>query len=155
MARHCHVDVETFSYAQPLNKLGTYRYAEDPSTEILCLMYAFGDEPVNAWIPIDIPKDLKARIRKTVGLLSGMEIGYEDRREMRINVLLDEKRVDLHQLLYRISLLVDHSLASLDDPDRDELPGVDPRLVRAVGRRGDESFVFLDLDALLAPILST
>lgn len=59
MPRDCHIDVETFSYAQPLGKLGTYRYAEDPSTEILCLMYAFGDEPVNAWIPIDIPNDLK------------------------------------------------------------------------------------------------
>ena len=64
MARDCHVDVETFSYAQPLNKLGTYRYAEDPSTEILCLMYAFGDEPVNAWIPIDIPKDLRLQFSR-------------------------------------------------------------------------------------------
>lgn len=64
MARECHVDVETFSYAQPLNKLGTYRYAEDPSTEILCLMFAFGDEPVNAWIPIDIPRDLRLQFSR-------------------------------------------------------------------------------------------
>lgn len=39
--------------------------------------------------------------------------------------------------------------------DRDALPGVDPRLVRAVGRRADTTFVLLDLEALLGPILTT
>lgn len=37
--------------------------------------------------------------------------------------------------------------------DRQDLPGVDPRVVQAVGRRRDLSFVLLDLDTLLAPIL--
>jgi purine-binding chemotaxis protein CheW len=36
-----------------------------------------------------------------------------------------------------------------------ELPGIDSRLVRAVGRRGDLSFVLLDTDALLSPILTS
>jgi purine-binding chemotaxis protein CheW len=35
------------------------------------------------------------------------------------------------------------------------LAGVDPTLVRAVGRRGDQVFVVLDVVALLGPILST
>jgi purine-binding chemotaxis protein CheW len=35
------------------------------------------------------------------------------------------------------------------------LAGVDPMLVRAVGRRGDQLFVVLDVVALLGPILST
>lgn len=39
--------------------------------------------------------------------------------------------------------------------DREALPGVDPRLVRAVGRRGSRTFVLLDLEALLGPILMT
>jgi len=34
------------------------------------------------------------------------------------------------------------------------LAGVDPLLVRAVGRRGDHLFVVLDTDALLAPIMT-
>ena len=38
---------------------------------------------------------------------------------------------------------------------RDALPGLDPRLVRAVGRRAGQPFVVLDTDALLGPILST
>ncbi len=46
------------------------------------------------------------------------------------------------------------TVAGDDLSDRGDLPGVDPRLVRAVGRRGDDSFVLLDLEALLTPILS-
>ena len=38
---------------------------------------------------------------------------------------------------------------------RDQLPGLDPRLVRAVGRRAGRTFVLLDLEALLGPILTT
>jgi chemotaxis signal transduction protein len=37
---------------------------------------------------------------------------------------------------------------------RQELPGLDPALVRAVGRWADRLFVVLDADALLSPILS-
>ena len=37
---------------------------------------------------------------------------------------------------------------------REALPGVDVRLVKAVGRRDGRHFVVLDLDALLAPLLS-
>ena len=38
---------------------------------------------------------------------------------------------------------------------RGQLPGVDPRIVQAVGTRGDEHFVILDIDALLAPMLGS
>ncbi len=37
--------------------------------------------------------------------------------------------------------------------ERAELPGVDPRMVRAVGLRGDQHFILLDVDALFAPII--
>jgi purine-binding chemotaxis protein CheW len=36
---------------------------------------------------------------------------------------------------------------------RERLPGVDPRIVRSVARHGEEHFVILDTDALLAPML--
>jgi purine-binding chemotaxis protein CheW len=36
---------------------------------------------------------------------------------------------------------------------RADLPGVDPRLVRAVGVRDEQHFILLDIDALLAPII--
>lgn len=38
---------------------------------------------------------------------------------------------------------------------RQALPGIDPTLVRAVGRRAGHLFVVLDTDALLTPILSS
>jgi chemotaxis signal transduction protein len=39
--------------------------------------------------------------------------------------------------------------------DGKALPGVDPTLVRAVGRRHDELVIVLDVEALLGPILTT
>ena len=38
---------------------------------------------------------------------------------------------------------------------RQSLPGLDPTIVRAVGRRGAQAFVVLDTDRLLGPILSS
>jgi purine-binding chemotaxis protein CheW len=38
---------------------------------------------------------------------------------------------------------------------RQSLPGLDPTIVRAVGRRGAQAFVVLDIDRLLGPILSS
>jgi purine-binding chemotaxis protein CheW len=38
---------------------------------------------------------------------------------------------------------------------RADLPGVDPRLVKAVGIRDEQPFVVLDLDALFAPIIGS
>ena len=37
--------------------------------------------------------------------------------------------------------------------ERARLPGIDPRMVRAVARHGDDHFIMLDLDALVAPLL--
>lgn len=50
MPPHLHLDFETFSKVD-LKKVGAYRYAFDPSTEILCAAMALGDgEPV-VWFP--------------------------------------------------------------------------------------------------------
>ena len=42
----------------------------------------------------------------------------------------------------------EHSVAP-----RADLPGIDARLVRAVGIRNDQHFILLDIDALFAPII--
>jgi hypothetical protein len=36
---------------------------------------------------------------------------------------------------------------------RRDLPGVDPRLVKAVGQAAGQHFILLDVDALFAPII--
>jgi purine-binding chemotaxis protein CheW len=59
-----------------------------------------------------------------------------------------------------LGFTVDEVLDLLAIPDdqleqRTSLPGLDPRLVRSVGRRGGQLFVVLDTEALLAPILTS
>jgi DNA polymerase bacteriophage-type len=46
------IDFETRSTVD-LTKTGVYRYAEDPTTDIVCMAYAFGDEDVRVWVPGD------------------------------------------------------------------------------------------------------
>jgi DNA polymerase len=49
-ANALHFDIETFSECD-LKECGVYKYAEHPSTEMLCMTYRFGDGPVTLWIP--------------------------------------------------------------------------------------------------------
>ena len=47
-----HYDFETRSTCNLL-AAGAWRYAADPSTEVLCCAYAVDDEPVQLWVPGD------------------------------------------------------------------------------------------------------
>ena len=60
------LDFETFSEAD-LKKVGSYAYAEHPSTEVLICTYAFDDEPVQVWDCTDgsdMPGDLHRALRR-------------------------------------------------------------------------------------------
>jgi len=59
MKSHLHLDIETYSECD-LGAAGVYKYAEHPSTELLCFSYAFDDEPVLSWRP---GHPLPARLR--------------------------------------------------------------------------------------------
>lgn len=45
-----HIDFETRSTVD-LKKTGAYVYAADPTTDLWCAAYAFGEEPVKVWTP--------------------------------------------------------------------------------------------------------
>jgi hypothetical protein len=47
-----HHDLETRS-AIDLKASGAWRYAADPSTDVMCISYAVDDEPVQLWTPGD------------------------------------------------------------------------------------------------------
>jgi DNA polymerase len=47
---HITIDFETYSEAD-LKKTGAYKYSEHPSTEVLCLAYAFNNEEPHLWHP--------------------------------------------------------------------------------------------------------
>lgn len=58
-----HLDIETFSEVD-LRAAGVYRYAEHPSTEILCFSYAFDDGPVVDWKPGEpLPVDVVTHVQ--------------------------------------------------------------------------------------------
>ena len=72
MSDICHADIESFSKVL-LPKVGVYRYAEDDSTEILVICYAFDDGPVNIWIPDpELPTVLLTRINDYVRKYHGI-----------------------------------------------------------------------------------
>ncbi len=63
-----YLDFETFSGVD-LKKVGSYAYAEHPSTEVLICTYAFDDEPVQVWDCTDgsdMPGDLHRALRRLV-----------------------------------------------------------------------------------------
>lgn len=56
------IDVETFSECD-LKKCGTYKYAEHPSTELLCVAFEFKPGPVHLWVPRkDLPAELFVKL---------------------------------------------------------------------------------------------
>lgn len=62
MIETCSLDFETRS-AVNIFKTGAYRYAEDPTTEVMILSYAFDDGPVQRWHPGQaLPRPLAAYI---------------------------------------------------------------------------------------------
>lgn len=64
-AKRLFIDTETFSECD-IKKCGSYRYAEDPSTEIMICTYAFDDEKVQTWdctASSKMPHDLRRALR--------------------------------------------------------------------------------------------
>jgi DNA polymerase len=69
-------DYETKSRCNLLTK-GVYNYARDPSTEILCLSYAFDDEEVSTWLPGQpFPQRIKDHIIAG-GMIYAHNAGFE------------------------------------------------------------------------------
>jgi phosphate uptake regulator len=81
--------------------------------QILFAVYYLGIETINLYSKTEISKEIKTKIRKTLSNMSGTEISYEDKQRITIKVLLDGLKVDLVQLLYRTSILIDSSLSDI------------------------------------------
>ena len=59
--RVLHIDFETSSQVS-IKDVGTYRYCADPSTEIICVAWAFDDEPVQ--VSERLPNEIRRHIRE-------------------------------------------------------------------------------------------
>jgi len=67
------VDFETRS-ACDLKVAGVYNYAQDASTEVLCMSYAFDDEPVQTWVPTN---PFPEPVRNHTGLIYAHNAAFE------------------------------------------------------------------------------
>ena len=72
------VDFETRSRCD-LKAKGVYNYAQDASTDVLCMSYAFGDEEVQTWTPRngDDPQEFPAAVRDHKGLIYAHNAAFE------------------------------------------------------------------------------
>lgn len=67
------LDFETRSHCDLPNH-GVYNYAQHPTTEVLCISYAFDDELVQTWTP-ELP--FPARIREHAGRIAAHNAAFE------------------------------------------------------------------------------
>ena len=56
------LDFETRSECD-LKSMGVYNYARHPTTEVLCMSYAYNDDPVQTWRPGEPFPRLNGQIR--------------------------------------------------------------------------------------------
>jgi DNA polymerase len=67
------IDFETRSRCD-LKAKGVYNYAQDASTDVLCMSYAFGDEEVQTWVP---SQEFPAAVRDHKGLIYAHNAAFE------------------------------------------------------------------------------
>jgi len=82
---------------------------------VLFALYYLGVEDIHLSSPKGLAKDVKLRIRRALAHMSGTEITYEDQQRMTIRVLLDRSKVDVRQLLYRMGLIIELTIAELSE----------------------------------------
>jgi DNA polymerase len=68
-----YIDFETRSHCD-LKKHGVYNYAQDATTDVLCMSYAFDDEEVVTWLPT---QPFPWRVREHKGLIYAHNAAFE------------------------------------------------------------------------------
>lgn len=85
----------------------------DTIGQMLLSSYYLGTETIILRSNNAISKSHRKIIRKNLQELSGTEIGYEDSKKIVVKVLLDNAKVQVPQLLYRMSLLLDMTMENI------------------------------------------
>src|SRR5262249_53970175 len=79
-----HRDYETRSQAI-LKTVGTYKYATNPTTTVLCCAYAVDDEPVQLWTPDDpVPTEIVLAAQNPNCLIAAHNDAFESAIEKQI-----------------------------------------------------------------------
>ena len=89
---------------------------------ILFSIYYLGIENITLYSDKKMTKEMKAEIRKALSNMSGTEINYEDEKKIIIKGLLDKSRIDIHQIIYRITMIIDLSIQNIfEGPELKEI----------------------------------
>ncbi|EGI0876440.1 hypothetical protein IF455_004564 [Salmonella enterica] len=111
-----YLDTETFSEAD-LKKVGSYAYAEHPTTEIVICTYAFDEGPVQVWDTTDgsdMPRDLRRAMLKLQKSDSNLKLVGQ-------NFLMFDRPVIKH--CWGFELLVENIIDTMIVAFRHALPG--------------------------------
>ncbi|URQ02911.1 DNA polymerase I [Salmonella phage CTH7] len=111
-----YLDTETFSEAD-LKKVGSYAYAEHPTTEIVICTYAFDEGPVQVWDATDgsdMPRDLRRAMLK-------LQKPDSDLKLVGQNFLMFDRPVIKH--CWGFELLVENIIDTMLVAFRHALPG--------------------------------
>ena len=94
----------------------------DNLEQALFTLYYLGIENINLLTKTEIDKTKRAQIRKALTHMGGTEIIYEDHQKISIKVFLDKSKVDIKQILFRMSLIIEASVNILiDNCDMNEI----------------------------------
>jgi len=90
--------------------------------QILYALYYLGIEKIEIYSKENMSKEIKAKIRKTFSHMSGSEISYEDEKKIVLRILIDKTKINLKQVIHRITLVLDLSIQNLlEGPDKREI----------------------------------
>ncbi len=90
--------------------------------QIVFVLYYLGIENINLYSKKELTKEVKTKIRKTLAHMSGTEITYEDNKKITLKILLDESKVTIYQIFYRINTILELSLSNiLNEIDIEEI----------------------------------
>jgi len=94
----------------------------DTIEQILFSLFYTGYEDITLYSVKGIPPEIQSLIKRVLSFMSGTEIVYEDSHKIKLKVLLDTEKLDIHQIFFRIYLLINSTISILEkDIDKDAL----------------------------------
>lgn len=94
----------------------------DNLDRILFSIYYLGIEQITLYSKEKMTNNAKTNIRKTLSNMSGTEISYEDEKKIVIGGLLDKSKINIYQIMYRISMITDLSIQNIiEGPELKEI----------------------------------
>ncbi|MCX8178834.1 MAG: AbrB/MazE/SpoVT family DNA-binding domain-containing protein [Candidatus Aenigmarchaeota archaeon] len=83
--------------------------------QLIFANYYLGVNTIKIFSKNKIKSDVKTSIMKAVNELTGMEIIYEDEKNVMIKMLLDKTKININQIIYRILIIINQSIENINE----------------------------------------